>query len=52
MRERQSLTDRDTLYRRHRFPAEVVAHAGWSYFRFPHSLQLVEGLLAASGIVA
>ncbi|MGV1914044.1 IS6 family transposase, partial [Agrobacterium vitis] len=26
---------RDPLYRRHRFPAEVIAHAVWLYFRFP-----------------
>ena len=25
----------DRLYRRHRFPAEVIAHAVWLYFRFP-----------------
>ncbi|MCF1436667.1 IS6 family transposase, partial [Agrobacterium vitis] len=25
------MTDRDPLYRRHRFPAEVIAHAVWLY---------------------
>ncbi|MCS0462865.1 IS6 family transposase, partial [Rhizobium favelukesii] len=29
------MTDRDPLYRRHRFPAEIIAHAVWLYFRFP-----------------
>jgi putative transposase len=38
-------------YRRHRFPAEVIAHAVWLYFRFPLSLRMVEDLLAARGIV-
>jgi len=32
------------LYRGHRFPAEVVAHAVWLYFRFPLSLRMVEYL--------
>jgi putative transposase len=41
---------RDPLYRRHRFPPEVIAHAVWLYFRFPLSLRMVEDLLAARGI--
>ena len=41
---------RAPLYRRHRFPAEVIAHAVWLYFRFPLSLRMVEDLLAARGI--
>ena len=42
---------RDPLYRRHRFPPEVIAHAVWLYFRFPLSLRMVEDLLAARGII-
>jgi putative transposase len=42
---------RDPLYRRHRFPAEVIAHAVWHYFRFPLSLRMVEDMLAARGII-
>ena len=42
---------RDPLYRRHRFPAEIIAHAVWLYFRFPLSLRMVEDMLAARGIV-
>ena len=45
------MTDRDPLYRRHRFPAEIIAHAVWLYFRFPLSLRMVEDLLAARGII-
>jgi putative transposase len=41
---------RDPLYRRHRFPAEVIVHAVWLYFRFPLSLRMVEEMLAARGI--
>ena len=50
MCERRFITDRDPLYRRHRFPAEIIAHAVWLYFRFPLSLRMVEDLLAARGI--
>jgi len=45
------MTDRDPLYRRHRFPAEVIAHAVWLYFGFPFSLRMVEDLLAVRWIV-
>ena len=45
------MTDRDPLYRRRRFPAEIIAHAVWLYFRFPLSLRMVEDLLAARGII-
>lgn len=43
---------RDPLYRRHRFPTVIIAHAVWLYFRFPLSLRLVEDLLATRGIIA
>ena len=39
-------------FRRHRFPAEIIAHAVWLYFRFPLSLRDVEDLLAERGISA
>jgi hypothetical protein len=39
----------DSLYRGHRFPAEVIAHAVWLYFRFPLGLRMVEDLLAVRG---
>lgn len=45
------MTDRDTLYRPHRFPADIIAHAVWLYFRFPLSLRMVEDMLAARGII-
>jgi len=38
-------------YAGYRFPAEVINHAVWLYFRFPLSLRMVEELLAARGIV-
>jgi putative transposase len=44
------MRDRYPHYRRHRFPAEIIAHAVWLCFRFPLSLRMVENLLAARGI--
>jgi putative transposase len=38
-------------YARHHFPAEVISHAVWLYFRFPLSLRMVEEMLAARGIL-
>ena len=43
-------TCRDPLYRRHRFPPEVISYAVWLYFRFPLSLRMVEEMLAAREI--
>ena len=43
---------RDPLYRRHRFPAEVIGYAAWLYFRFPLSLRMVVEMLAVRGIEA
>ena len=38
-------------YAGYRFPAEVISHAVWLYFRFPLSLRMGEEMLAARGIV-
>lgn len=37
-------------YKRHHFPAQIIAHAVWLYFRFPLSLRRVEELLLERGI--
>ena len=37
-------------YAGYRFPAEIISHAVWLYFRFPVSLRMVEDMLAARGI--
>jgi len=34
-------------YAGYRFPAEIISHAVWFYFRFPLSLRMVDELLAA-----
>ncbi len=44
-------TNRAALYSGHRYPAAVLAHAVWLYFRFPPSLRMVEEMLAERGIM-
>jgi len=38
------------LYRRHRFPAEIISHTVWLYFRFALSYRDVEEIMAVRGI--
>jgi putative transposase len=38
------------LYKRHRFPGEVLSHAVWLYYRFLLSYRDVEELLVERGI--
>jgi len=38
-------------YAGYRFPAEIISHAVWLYFRFPLSLRRVDALLAARGVI-
>ena len=40
-----------SLYTRHRYPAEIIAHCVWLYYRFTLSLRDVEELMLARGIV-
>src|SRR4029453_3742297 len=39
------------LYKRHRFPGEIIRHAVWLYFRFPLSHRDVEELLFVRGVI-
>ena len=39
-----------SLYRRHRFPAEIISHCLWLYFRFAHSYHDVEEIIAVRGV--
>src|SRR5215212_3337660 len=41
----------ESPYAGYRFPAEIISHAVWLYFRFPLSLRMVEEMLAARGIM-
>jgi transposase-like protein len=40
-----------SLYHRHRFPAEIVSHCIWLYFRSALSFRDVEEMLAMRGVV-
>ncbi len=41
----------DTIsYAGYRFPPDVISYVVWLYYRFPHSMRMVEELLAARGI--
>ena len=39
-----------SLYKRHRFPPEIIQHAVWLYHRFNLSTRGIEGLSAVRGI--
>ena len=41
-------TSARTRYAGYRFPAEMIGHAVWLYFRFPLGLRMVEELLRMS----
>ncbi|HEY5443132.1 MAG TPA: IS6 family transposase [Pyrinomonadaceae bacterium] len=41
----------DFLYHRRRFPAEIISHCVWLYFRFTLSFRDVEEMLAMRGVV-
>ena len=38
-------------YHRHRFPAEIISHCVWLYFRFALSFRDIEEMLAMRGVV-
>jgi len=38
------------LYRRHRFPPDIIAYAVWLYFRFSLTFREIEELVAERGI--
>lgn len=40
-----------TLYKRHRFPSEIIQYAVWLYYRFNLSHRDIEDLLAERGVV-
>src|ERR1700716_3177148 len=39
-----------SLYHRHRFPAKIISHSVWLYFRFALSFRDVEEMLAIRGV--
>src|SRR5438270_9244564 len=45
------MTTKPASYSRHRFPAEIIAHAVWLYHVFSLSLRDVELILAERGVI-
>jgi len=41
------MTPASPSYAGYRFPAEIISHAVWLYFRFPLSLRHVDEILTA-----
>lgn len=41
---------RASLYRRHRFPSEIISHSVWLYFRFNLSYRDVEEMMSVRGV--
>ena len=39
-----------SLYRRHRFPSEIISHSVWLYFRFALSYRDIEEIMRVRGI--
>ncbi len=39
-----------SLYRRHRFPPEIISHCVWHYFRFALSFRDVEEIMRMRGV--
>ena len=50
MRHTPRMLNSASLYRRHRFPAEIISHCVWLYFRFALSFRDVEEMLAMRGV--
>ncbi len=46
-----AMNDAKNSYAGYRYPAEIISHALWLYFRFTLSDREVEELLAARGII-
>jgi putative transposase len=40
-----------SIYKRHRFPRDIIAYAVWLYYHFSLSYREIEDLLAERGII-
>ena len=43
-------TEQPISYKRHRYPADIISHCVWLYFRFTLSFRDVEVLMAQRGV--
>jgi len=51
MRHTPVMHTSESLYHRHRFPAEIISHCVWLYFRFTLSFRDIEEILAMRGVI-
>src|SRR5467141_1850332 len=50
IRHTSKMTASESLYRRHRFPSEIISHCVWLYFSFSLSFRDVEELMSSRGV--
>jgi hypothetical protein len=50
LRDNSGMNSSNTKYKRHRFPAEIIQHSVWLYYRFSLSHRDIEDMLAERGI--
>src|SRR5467141_1924473 len=50
IRHTSKMTASESLYRRHRFPSDIISHCVWLYFRFSLSFRDVEELMSSRGV--
>jgi putative transposase len=50
MRHHPSMNASPSLYRRHRFPSQIISHCVWLYFRFNLSYRDIEEMMRAHGV--
>jgi putative transposase len=51
LRDNHGMNSSNTQYKRHRFPAEIIQHSVWLYYRFSLSHRDIEDMLAERGII-
>jgi transposase-like protein len=50
LKKEWSVSSTAALFRRHRFPGEIISYAVWLYYRFTLSFRDIELLLAERGV--
>src|SRR5258707_10316888 len=50
IRHTSEMNTSESLYRRHRFPSDIISHCVWLYFRFSLSFRDAEELMSSRGV--
>lgn len=45
------MSEPTSLYHRHRFPADIISHCAWLYYRLPISFREIEEVMAMRGVL-